>query len=98
MKRLISLCAILALTIGIAAAEPKPKAKSEVVTTCFITSIDCEGCTKKVMNTIPFEKGVKDVKVDLKKKEILVSYDKSKNNPEAIIAKLKRLDIKAEVK
>ena len=49
------------------------------VTTVFTTDIDCEHCVKKIMNNVPsLGKGVKDVKVDLPKKEVTVVYDSTK--------------------
>ncbi|MFR6634569.1 MAG: heavy-metal-associated domain-containing protein [Alistipes onderdonkii] len=49
------------------------------MTTVFTTDIDCEHCVKKIMNNVPsLGKGVKDVKVDLPKKEVTVVYDSTK--------------------
>ena len=51
------------------------------------------------MNNVPsLGKGIKDVQVDLPKKEVTVVYDASKNNDEKIIKGFASLKVKAEVK
>ena len=85
MKKLVLFCLALAMGVGVCAAAGKPAAK-KIVTTVFVTDIDCEHCVKKIMNNVPsLGKGIKDVKVDLPKKEVTVIYDASKNNDENIV-------------
>ena len=62
MKKIILVLFVALFSIAVVDAQ-QPKGK-QTVTTTFNTDIDCEGCAKKVTNTIPYEKGVKDVKVD----------------------------------
>ncbi|MBR4851874.1 MAG: cation transporter, partial [Tidjanibacter sp.] len=97
MKKLLIL--MLALTMGVGAvlaqdakatkkAQPK---KSEVVK--FVTDIDCEGCAKKVLDVIPFKKGVKDVVVDVPTKAITVTYDPRKTNEQTLVEALNKIDV-----
>ena len=97
MKKLLIL--MLALTMGVGAASAQaakaskgaqPK-KSEVVK--FVTDIDCEGCAKKVLDVIPFKKGVKDVVVDVPTKAITVTYDPRKTNEQALVEALGKIDV-----
>ena len=68
------LCLALVMGVGMCAAQKA--ADKKTVTTVFTTDIDCEHCVKKIMNNVPsLGKGVKDVKVDLPKKEVTVVYD-----------------------
>ena len=84
MKKILMICLALVMGLGMCAAAGKPAQKKEV-TTVFVTDIDCEHCVKKIMNNVPsLGKGIKDVKVDLPKKEVTVIYDASKNNDENI--------------
>ena len=46
------------------------------------------------MNTIPYEKGIKDVKVDVPTKSVTVKFDASKNNIEALIHAFKSIKVK----
>lgn len=77
----------------------KPAAQKNTATTVFTTDIDCEHCVKKIMNNVPsLGKGVKDVQVDLPKKEVTVVYDSSKNSDENIVKGFATLKVKAEPK
>ena len=74
MKKILMLCLALVMGVGMCAAQKA--ADKKTVTTVFTTDIDCEHCVKKIMNNVPsLGKGVKDVKVDLPKKEVTVVYD-----------------------
>ena len=63
MKKIIALFAILAMVAGVAIAAPKVKAEKKIATVVFTTDLDCHHCAQKVLNTIPYEKGIKDVQV-----------------------------------
>ena len=84
MKKIILMCLVALFGIGVANAQEPKKGEKSTVTVEFLTDIDCAGCAKKVTNTIPYEKGVKDVKVDVATKTVSVTYDASKNSPEGL--------------
>jgi len=63
----------------------------------FKTSIECNNCVNKVMTNLPQEKGIKDVKCDLNTKEVTVTYQKDKNNPDEIKKSLEKLGYTAKV-
>ena len=99
MKKIILMCLVALFSIGIAnAQEPKKGDKKNVTVVEFVTDIDCAGCAKKVNNTIPYEKGVKDVHVDVPTKTVTVAYDPTKTNNEKLIKAFTKIKIKAEVK
>ncbi|MBO5875957.1 MAG: heavy-metal-associated domain-containing protein [Alistipes sp.] len=96
MKKILMFCLVAVMSVGVGfAQEKKAKAEKQIVTTTFCTDIDCEGCAKKVYNSIPFEKGVKDVKVDVKAKTVTVQYDSSKNSDEALVNAFTKIKVKA---
>ncbi len=100
MKKLLSLClvAVVSLVFTTSFAAPAPaQEKSPIVTTQFMTDIDCESCTKKIMNSMPYKKGVKDVNVDVPKKVVTVKFDSQKCNNEALLKSFDKLKIKASV-
>ena len=66
------------------------------VTVKFTTSIHCANCVNKIMTNLPQEKGIKDVKCDLQTKEVSVTYNKDKNNPEEIRKALEKLGYTAK--
>lgn len=92
------ICLALAMGAGAYAAQ-KPAVPKKEVTTVFTTDIDCDHCVKKIMANIPsLGKGVKDVSVDLEKKEVTVVYDASKNGDENLVKGFASLKVKAEPK
>ena len=98
MKKFVLFCLALAMCVGVCAAAGKPAAK-KIVTTVFVTDIDCDHCVKKIMNNVPsLGKGIKDVKVDLPKKEVTVVYDGTKNDDANIVKGFASLKVKAEPK
>ena len=98
MKRKISfialVIALLAMVVGVAVAAPKTKAEKKIATVAFITDLDCEHCAQKVMNSIPFEKGVKDVKVNVPTKTVTVQFDEAKNSVESLTKAFASIKIK----
>ena len=98
MKKFVLFCLALAMGVGVCAAAGKPAAK-KIVTAVFVTDIDCDHCVKKIMNNVPsLGKGIKDVKVDLPKKEVTVVYDGTKNDDANIVKGFASLKVKAEPK
>ena len=87
---IIALLAILPVSI---IAQDKAK---NVETIKFSTSIDCATCVNKIMTNLPQEKGIKDVNCDLKTKEVSVTYQKDKNNPEEIQKSIEKLGFTAK--
>ena len=98
MKKIILMCLVALFGIGITNAQEPKKAEKSNVTTVFVTDIDCQGCAKKVTNTIPYEKGVKDVKVDVPTKTVTVTYDPAKTNDETLVKAFTKIKIKATPK
>ena len=97
MKKLIIMC--LMAFIGFGVAEVSAQKKNEALkTTVFVTDIDCDHCAKKITNTILYEKGVKDVKVDVPTKLVTVTYDATKNSDENLLKSFTKIKVKAEVK
>jgi copper chaperone CopZ len=92
MKKIIIL-ALALLTVAGASAQKTEKATKKIVTTVFITDIDCEGCTKKIYDNF-YGKGVRSVKCDVATKSVAVTYDASKNTPEGLKPSFADLKVK----
>ena len=84
------LSVVLTLTLS---AEAQKKKEQTVV---FKTHLHCESCKAKVEKNLPFEKGVKDLKIDMQAKTITVTYREDKNSLENIQKALEKLDVKIE--
>ena len=98
MKKIILMCLVALFGIGVANAQEPKKGDKKSVVVEFVTDIDCAGCAKKVTNTIPYEKGVKDVQVDVATKTVTVTYDPAKTNNETLVKAFAKIKIKAEAK
>lgn len=98
MKKVISIIALvvalLAMLVGVAVAAPKQKAEKKIATVVFTTDLDCHHCAQKVMNTIPYEKGIKDVQVDVPTKTVTVKYDEAKNSVELLTKAFESIKVK----
>ncbi|MBQ5663304.1 MAG: cation transporter [Bacteroidaceae bacterium] len=94
MKKIIALFAMLAMVAGIATAAPKKKAEKKIDTVVFTTDLDCHHCAQKVLNTIPYEKGIKDVQVDVPTKTVTVKFDAAKNSIESLTKAFESIKVK----
>ena len=97
MKKILLMCLVALIGIGTADAQKPKKGEKKSVTVEFLTSIDCEGCAKKVNETIPYEKGVREVSVDVPSKIVTVTYDPTKTNNENIIKAFEKIKLEASV-
>ena len=86
--------AMLAMVAGIATAAPKQKAEKKIATVVFTTDLDCHHCAQKVLNTIPYEKGIKDVQVDVPTKTVTVKFDEAKNSTESLTKAFESIKVK----
>ena len=92
MKRFISIVIALVAVVGITVAAPK--AEKKIATVVFTTDLDCDHCAQKVMNTIPYEKGIKDVQTDVKTKTVTVKFDEAKNSIESLKKAFESIKVK----
>lgn len=77
------------------ATAAKPKTVKRTVV--YGSTVDCENCERKVLENISFEKGVKDVSVDLPKHTVTVVFDEAKTDTLTLAKALRKLGYGAEV-
>jgi len=70
------------MAFGASLLAQAQEVKSDLSTVCFKSSMDCHNCEVTLTNFLKFEKGVKDLKVDLKSNTIKVVYKSGKNSTE----------------
>ncbi len=95
--RALLLCAALFIGVGASAQEKKAeekKAKTGTVT--FDVGMNCHSCQLKIEKNIPWEKGVKDMKVDLEKKQVTIKYDPNKTDEKTLEKAIEKLDFTCE--
>ncbi len=96
MKTISRILAVISFMIIPIALNAQAKSKANE-TVKYKTSIDCAACVHKIMTNLPQEKGIKDVKCDLATKEVTVTYQLEKNNPEEIKKSLEKLGYTAKI-
>lgn len=65
--------------------------KKEVKTVYFKSNLTCHGCMNDVKENIAYEKGVKDLKVDLNTNIITITYKTAKTDENKLEAAIKKL-------
>ena len=92
MRRLFIILMALLPIVGVMAAKPD---KQVVVLSC---DLHCQACCDKIMKNIAFEKGVKDLVCDLKKKTVTVTYDANKTDVPTLLKVFDKIGKPAKVK
>ena len=99
MKRCLFITLTLLLMAGTAAfAQDKKqkKANADIQEVTLVTTIDCKNCVKKVEANLPYEKGIKDMKVNLEDKTVWIKYDATKTDKAKLAAAIVKLGYEAE--
>ena len=91
--KLIAVIVMLLATVSVSAQNKKSKNQKVVV---LSVSMHCEGCKEKIEKNISWEKGVKDLVVNLEKKTVTITYDAKKTNEDVLIKAIEKLDYKCE--
>ena len=93
MKKIAIFACALALACVFTASKPKPVKRTVV----YCSSVDCKNCEKKVMENISFEKGVKDVSVDLSEQTVKIVFDEAKTDTTTLAKAIRKLGYEAKV-
>lgn len=100
MKHLFTLLMAVLLIAGTAttalAQDKKQKKNDKIQEVTFVTTIDCKNCVKKVEAKLPYEKGIKDMKVTLDDRTVWIKYDATKTDKEKLAAAINKLGYEAE--
>ena len=85
----------LATTIGMQAQEQEKKKDSKLTTVVLHSEISCNNCKQRIEKNIPFEKGVKDLKVSLADKTVTIVFRNDKNTSEKLCEAVTKLGYKS---
>lgn len=80
---------LLMVSVGAFAADKKKQANYEEVT--FVTSIECKNCVKKCKDVLPYEKGIKDCKIDLETQTVYFKFDPTKTSKDKLAKAIRKL-------
>jgi copper chaperone CopZ len=97
IKGIIAILALISMPLIVNGQQKVNQQDSKTETVKFATSITCENCVNTIMNGLPKEKGVKDVKTDLETKTVTVVYQKDKNSTEQIKRSIEKLGFTAKL-
>lgn len=81
MKAVLMTLAIVLFTLTVFAQKKELK---KVETVVFNVEMDCQSCAKKIEKSMPFEKGVKDLKIDFKDQKVTLVYKTKATTKEAL--------------
>ena len=60
----------------------------------FVTNLSCQKCAQKIEDNVAFEKGVKDLKVNVKEKTVFIQYDSTKTDVSTLTKAIEKLGYK----
>lgn len=72
------------------------KNSKEVKTVSFKSNLHCNSCVNNVKENIPYEKGVKDLNIDLDKNIITITYKADKTSEEELSKAIIKLGYEAK--
>lgn len=94
MNRVVSILfvALTMLLFGANGAIAKDEVKKEQVVEYSLTPAPhCQNCVNKIKGNLRFEKGVKNIEVDLKRKSVTIKYSPKATNEEKLVEALKKI-------
>lgn len=95
--RLFTALLLATLTLTLSAQEQQTARQAKNIETVkFEASMTCENCVKTIMDTLPKEKGVTDVRTDLGTKTVTVTYRKGRNDAAQLKRSLEKLGFTAK--
>lgn len=97
MKKIVIITSaiIFSMTLRMFAQEAANDSKYDEVK--IKASMTCNSCKESIEKNIAFEKGVKDLSVDLETKTVTIKYNTEKTNPEKLEAAIKKLNFETEI-
>lgn len=91
LKKALMAIAIILFTSATFAQKQELK---KVETVVFNVGMDCQGCVKKIEKNMPFEKGVKDLKIDFKNQKVTLVYKTKVTTKEALKKAIEKMKFK----
>lgn len=92
---IIALLSVIMLSFNCnfaAAQTTNQKANVKISEVTFsVPTMECANCQKKVVAKMPYVKGVKDLKTDLKERTVWIKYDASKTDIAQLSAALEKV-------
>lgn len=97
MMKNIIIASLLTILMAVTGVNAENKKVNHNKTVTFDVSMTCENCVRTIEKNIAFEKGMKDMKVDLPSKRVTLTFDTRKTDEEKIIKSFEKLGYEAVV-
>lgn len=94
----MALLLVTGTSFTLSAQEKKGTKSPKTETVVYQVSLSCNNCKTKIEKHIPFEKGVRDVVVDVAAKTVTVTLDPRKTSKETILKEIEKLCFTASLK
>lgn len=91
----VLICAVFTFATAFAQEAKKEEKNKKETVTFFVKGMDCQNCVKKIEKNIAFEKGVTDLKCDLKTRTAVVTYKSAKTSKTKLTAAFKKIGMEA---
>lgn len=95
MKTKFLITSIIAVFMATMSLTAQNKKENHIKTITFDVSMSCENCKKTIEKNIAFEKGIKDMNVDLPTKKVTLKFDSRKTDEQKIIQAFEKLGYSA---
>lgn len=94
MKKFLLALAVAAVAVLLfTSAKPKDQSREAL----FQTNLHCKNCAAKIQDNVAFEKGVKDLSIDVDAKTVRIVYNPSKTNVDKLAEAIRKLGYTAEL-
>ncbi|MDR1335692.1 MAG: heavy-metal-associated domain-containing protein [Tannerella sp.] len=78
------------------AQDKKAEKKKKTAEVTFVVNMFCDNCKAKIERHLSWEKGVKDLSVNLNRKQVYIRYDPSKTSEAALQKVIESLEYTCE--
>jgi len=92
MKRILTIIICAMITVSMASAQDAPRNNNVIKTKFLIESMHCDNCVKTIEKNIAFERGVIDLKCDLKTTTVELTYRSDRTTEEKLIEAFKKIN------
>ncbi len=93
MKQFLRIVIVAVIAIFAINTEASAQKKKEAEVT-FSVNVDCPSCVKKLESNLPFEKGVKDLKVSLEDQTVWFKYRPDQTTKETLAKAVEKFGYK----
>ncbi|MFI3327865.1 MAG: heavy-metal-associated domain-containing protein [Rikenellaceae bacterium] len=95
LYRIVLAIAITAMS-AVTSTATAQRSNNNEITIELATDLHCASCKKKIMDTLPYKRGIKSVEADVESKVVTVTFDSEKSSEAEIIEHLAKIKVAAE--